>query len=637
MLLFTPLAISLLAVIYSIYWSQRFLFKKVENIEIAALSNKVQEASFTYLFRLYKAIAVVGLLVLVLIFSLPSLTLNTALGFIFGIASAGIAGYTGLLFLLKLNSKTTDSSYKGLIESFHSVLYGSNILSIFILGFSLFIISIYFISFNPTAKDLTALAIGACIVMTFSRIGVGTYTRTAFGESKILETKTNRKKQKESRDPEVVATLVGHSIEAGLSLSTTIFGIFTISTVAAMLIAPSLLGSAITIIPLLIGGVGILASFIGAKLAWLGATTNILKNTIMFVGSAILISSLFAFPVLAWFMGDSSQYSSTALWFLCVMGFLSSGVVFIYYYFIKWRDIETAKAISIFALLISILLALSFALGGIYGIALFGVSFISMAASIVTLLIFSSATTNAHNFSKITELPEERINTIDKLNSVSNIFKTGVDIYLWFSALLVSIILFFIYKQEITSRETYLDFALDNPVIVASLFLGAGLIYWITYFVLYSPQKTRRKVIDFVAKQFVEIRGKSGRAINPDHRTFVDTIAASTYKEILSLFIVIFLSRIVVSLIFGAESLGGFLIGVILLGSFMAMQMTFGEDKKEQDLAKPTSKPLKTLDKLLDIEKSASVTSINSPSLIVHIAIVSMTIASIFLVIFLIQ
>ena len=79
------------------------------------------------------------------------------------------------------------------------------------------------------------------------------------------------------------------------------------------------------------------------------------------------------------------------------------------------------------------------------------------------------------------------------------------------------------------------------------------------------------------------------------------------------------------------------MVGVILLGSFMAMQMTFGEDKKEQDLAKPTSKPLKTLDKLLDIEKSASVTSINSPSLIVHIAIVSMTIASIFLVIFLIQ
>src|SRR3989344_7756541 len=263
MLLFIPLAISLLAVLYSMYWSQRFLFKKVENIEIAALSNKVQKASLTYLLRLYKAIAVVGLLVLVLILSLPSLTLNTALGFVFGSFSAGIVGYTGLLFLLKLNSKTADSSYKGLIQSFHSVLYGSNILSIFILGFSLFIISIYFISFSPTAKDLTALAVGASVVMAFSRIGVGTYTQTTLGESSILGvTKSDRKKQKESRDPEVVATLVGHNIEAGLSLSTTIFGIFTVSTVAAMLIAPSLLGSAITIIPLLIGGVGILASFI---------------------------------------------------------------------------------------------------------------------------------------------------------------------------------------------------------------------------------------------------------------------------------------------------------------------------------------------------------------------------------------
>ena len=277
-----PLVISLFSVSYSIYASQKYFFRHINNIKIAALSNKLQGAAFTYLFRLYKAIAVIGVLVLVFIFSAPQLSPHTALGFVVGLLSAGFVGYFALLLLIKLNAHTADNLYKGLIESFRSVLMGGSVISIFVLGFSLFVVSVYLILLNPAAEDLVAMSLGAIIVMIFSRIGVDSYARTMLNDSKIIKNIPGRIKQKENRDPEVVASLVGHNIEYGLSLSTTIYGLFTVSIVASVLIGSSTLGSAITL-PLLIGAVGIISSFIGVKLVRVGATTNILKNVFLSV------------------------------------------------------------------------------------------------------------------------------------------------------------------------------------------------------------------------------------------------------------------------------------------------------------------------------------------------------------------
>jgi len=632
MLFFTPLAISLLAVVYSIYWVQKNFFAKVESIEISALSNKVQKASFDYLFKLYRMMAVVGLLFLIIIFSTPTLTLNTALGFLFGMVSAGVVGYMGLLFLLRLNLKVADSSYKGLIQSFYSVLDGSNILSVFILGFSLFVISVYFVSFVPTAKDLVALAIGASVVMAFSRIGVETYMQAVFGKKDIPKKDAHSNQEKQSRDPKVIAKLVGYSLEDGLSLPTTIFGIFTISTVGTALIAFSFLESAVGVLPLLIGGVGILSSFIGAKLARVGSTTNILKNITMFVGSTVLVASLLIFPLIIWLTSGGLQYSGIFIWLSVVMGFFSAGIIFLYYYFIKWKNIETAKAASIFSIIISGALIANFRLGGIYSMSLFSVSFISMAATVAALSVFSSTIKNAHRFSKIVDLPKERINTIDKLNLVSNVFRAGVNVYLWFGALAASLLLFFVYKQEITSRETYLDFALDNPVIVASLFLGGALIYWIVYYLSYFPKKKKNLFLYRIFKRSGEVKNELATDSKPDytdHRLFVDNVAAPTYKETLFLFSIIFLSPIIISLIFGAEALSGFLMGCVLLGSFIAMQISFKNNKRGQVLRFGTG-----LEKKSHAKRPAYIYKL---ALVLHIAILSIMTSSVFLVLFLIR
>ena len=123
-----------------------------------------------------------------------------------------------------------------------------------------------------------------------------------------------------------------------------------------------------------------------------------------------------------------------------------------------------------------------------------------------------------------TELPEESIKQINKLNHVSRIFKTGINVYLWLVFLLVSLLIFFLYKQEITSKATHLDFALDNPVLLAGIFLGGAFIYWILHFVFHSPQKIRIKIINSISKQVSEIRGKSEKLMRPSHHDFVDII-----------------------------------------------------------------------------------------------------------------
>jgi len=629
-----PLVVSLFSVSYSIYASQKYFFRKINNIKIAALSNKLQKAAFAYVFRLYKVIAVIGLLTLVLIFSVPQLSSYTALGFIVGLLSAAFVGYFALLLLIKLNAHTADNSYKGFIESFRSVLMGGNVISIFVLGFSLFVISVYLILLNPAAEDLVAMSLGTVIVMIFSRIGVSSYTQSALNNSEIIKNTSKQKEQNENRDPEVVASLVGHNMEDGLSLSTTIYGVFTVSIVASVLIGSSTLGSAIAL-PLLIGAVGIISSFVGVKLVRMGATTNILKNVFLSVSSTILIASIILFPILTWVLSLSLQYSNILIWLVAILGFFGSGLIFLFYYFVRWRNIGHAQAIALAMLLGIIFLYVSNAMGGLYAISIFVISLASMAASIMSLLIFSSITHNAHHFSKITELPPESIKQINKLNHTGRIFRTGVNMYLWLLFLLVSLIIFFLYKQEITSKATHLDFALDNPVLLAGIFLGGVFIYWVLYFVSYSPQKIRIKIINSISKQLAEIRGKSRKIIKSDHHTIVGTIADSALREMVILFLVIFSVPILVSSIFKAEALGGFLVGAIVLGGFLTIQIILdGEGINSRNIKRKKLNVF--MNKLMADDKIEGINRSHSYALMIISTILSLSIVSLFLVAFLI-
>ena len=629
-----PLVVCFGSISYSIYASQKYFFRHINNIKIAALSNKLQRAAFAYLFRLYKVIAIIGLLILVLIFSVPQLSPYTALGFIVGLLSAAFVGYFALLLLIKLNAHTADNSYKGLIESFRSVLMGGNVISIFVLGFSLFVISVYLILLNPAAEDLVAMSLGAIIVMVFSRIGVDSYTQSILNDSKIIKNTSGQRKQKESRDPEVVAFLVAHNIEDGLSLSTTIYGIFTVSIIVTVLIGSSTLGSAI-VLPLLIGSIGIIASFVGVKLVRVGATTNILKNVFLSVLSTILIASIILFPVLTWTLSANLQYYNILIWLVAILGFFGSGLIFLFYYFVRWKNIRHVQAIALAMLLGIIFLYISNAIGGLYAISIFVVSLSSMAASIMSLLIFSSITHNAHHFSKITELPEESIKQINKLNHASRIFRTGVNMYLWLLFLLVSLIIFFLYKQEITSKATHLDFALDNPVLLASIFLGGIFIYWVLYFVSSSPQKIRIKIIYSISKQLAEIKSKSGKVIKPYRHAFIDIIADSAMREMVILFLIIFSVPILVSLIFKAEALGGFLVGAIVLGGFLTIQIIL--NREDVDLKKTKHEKLDSfINKLVADDKIEGISRSHSYALIIMTTTLFLSIVSLFLVAFLI-
>ena len=636
MFFLVPLTISFLALIYSIYTSQKHFFGKLGNIEIAALASKVQKISFVYLFRLYRIIGVFALIILIVILSVPFLDFSTALGFIIGVVGAGLVAYISLLFLNKLNSKIADNSYKGLIESFRSILEGGNIFSVFILGLSLFIISLYRITLDPSAEDLVAMTLGATLVMAFSRIGIASYTQTVLTDKKFFIDSGRKKTEKESRDPQIVASLVGYDIEDGIGLPTIIFGIFTISITGAIIIGSSVLGD--TILPSLIAAVGLFSSFIGVKLVRAGTTTNILKNIFLSVFATVLVASVILFPLLAWVLSASPQYSDVSVWLSSIFGFWAAGFISCFYYIARWKNLGVIKSIATITLTIPIFIGFSYVLAGIYAVSLFVVAFVSVGSSIVSLLVFSSATDNARSFSKITELPQESINTIDKLHFISRIFRVGVNVYTWFASVLASIIMFFLYKQEITSKATHLDFALDNPTVLASLFLGGSLIYWILYFTYHFPQKIRLRLVGYLSKQLKELRGKAGRTINPDHNAFVGMIASSVFRESILLLSIIILVPLVVSLLFGAEALGGLVVGSIILGTFLAMHIIFDSEDKVVNALKNKSpdKFAKIINRILDSDNMVGIGDSYSYVGTLMVSILSIAVFSVFLVIFLI-